>query len=57
MFDQIDDREYNDAWAFEDDFEAWVEEHSAWVAMMEDSARIRVNVELREIAAEQQEEF
>jgi len=45
MFDEIDAREYDAVWAEQAEFEMWVE-------MMEDARRIRVNVELRELAAE-----
>ena len=49
MFDEMDPREYEEIWPSDAAFEQWVEEHSAWVREQE---LIRVNVELRALAAE-----
>lgn len=47
MFDLIDEREYEEIWALEEELRMWVE-------MMEESARIRVNVELRELSEDRE---
>jgi len=54
MFDEIDPAEYDRFWNDEAEFAEWVAamEEAEWVAMMEEAALIRVNVELRELAAD-----
>lgn len=45
MFDDIDEYDYEALWRYEYEFEEWI-------ALVEEEERDRVNVELRELAAE-----